>query len=145
MIATESLIEEAEPQSERRPARGSANRSSLSRGPDHALRPCAVAADANATSEIHLSLLWRELARGVSQVVDGFFSDERCYLVLAMKREPLVAIESRRLAILEAVLSGLRQKNIAIDMKLAPSTVALNSRPSRASAFWASHPAPIRC
>lgn len=127
MVAPDSLIEEAEPPSQRRPSPGAVLRKSSTRGPDLALRPSVVAADANATTEIHLSLLWRELARGVSQVVDGFFSDERCYLVLAMKSEP-EPLEGRRLQILEAVLSGLRQKSIAIDMQLAPSTVALNSR-----------------
>lgn len=127
MVAPDALIEEVEPQSERRPARGATKSGLAPHGPDRALRPSAMAADANATSEVHLSLLWRELGRGVSQVVDAFFSEERCYLILALKGEP-EPLEARRLQILEAVLSGLRQKNIAMDMKLAPSTVALNSR-----------------
>jgi DNA-binding NarL/FixJ family response regulator len=94
-----------------------------------ALRISAIAADASATTDINLSLLWRELARGTSTVVDDFFFEDRCYLVLALKTDVDASpLEGRRLEILEAVLGGLRQKNIAIDLQLAPSTVALNSR-----------------
>jgi DNA-binding NarL/FixJ family response regulator len=106
----------------------------LTSEPQQHLRQAAMAADANATSDVNLSILWRELARGSSRVLDGFFSEERCYLVVARTADGTVKpIENRRLEILEAVLSGLRQKNIAIDMQLAPSTVALNSRLALAS------------
>jgi DNA-binding NarL/FixJ family response regulator len=53
----------------------------------------------------------------------------RCFLLLSL--QPSVTcppLEGRRLEVLEAVLGGLRQKNIAIDLGLAPSTVALNAR-----------------
>jgi len=94
-----------------------------------ALRVSAVLADGDATQQISLSQLWRALAHGEHDIVDGFFSRERCYLVLSSsKRATPARIGGRRLAILEAVLSGTRQKSIAIDMALAPSTVALNSR-----------------
>ena len=120
-----------------------------------ALRLAAVAADASATTEIGLALLWRQLARGTSRVVDGFLSQDRCYLVLSLKTEGAEAtpIEARRMDILEAVLNAARQKNVAIDLDLAPSTVAMsarlalkslgvNSKPSRAHpllmlAVWA--------
>jgi DNA-binding NarL/FixJ family response regulator len=93
------------------------------------LRAAAIAADDSSMAEINLSLLWRELARGTSVVEDGFFADKRCYLVLSLKTDGhATPLEGRRLEILEAVLGGMRQKNIAIDMQLAPSTVALNSR-----------------
>jgi DNA-binding NarL/FixJ family response regulator len=92
-------------------------------------RLSAIAADASATTEIRLALLWRELARGTSRIIDAFFSDERCYLVLGLQTDGYhTPITGRRLEILEAVLGGLRQKSIAIDLALAPSTVALNSR-----------------
>jgi DNA-binding NarL/FixJ family response regulator len=90
-----------------------------------ALRLAAVAADASATTAISLSLLWLDLTRGTSSIVDAFFSEERCYLVLCLKTEG-GPIEGQRLEILEAMLGGLRQKNIAIDLALAPSTVALH-------------------
>jgi DNA-binding NarL/FixJ family response regulator len=96
--------------------------------PDRSLHPSAVKADMTATTEVPLALLWRELTRGVSKIVDGFFHGDRCYLLVAKRAQPTPELEGKRLEILEAVLSGQRQKNIAIDRGLAPSTVALNSR-----------------
>jgi DNA-binding NarL/FixJ family response regulator len=93
------------------------------------LRSTAMAADASATTNLDPSLLWRELVSGNSRVIDGFFSAERCYLVVAsVPAAHAVAMDDRRKEILEAVLGGVLQKNIAIEMRLAPSTVALNSR-----------------
>lgn len=114
------------PLSERRPTRAAAGtpRTGDTRVTSHAR---AIAADTSATTEIHLALLWRELARGISRVEDGFFTADRCGLILARSAEPK-PIDNRRLAILQTVLCGSRQKNIAIDFELAPSTVALNSR-----------------
>src|SRR3954468_22127023 len=83
-------------------------------------RLAAIAAEASATTKIPLALLWRELTRGTSRVVDSFFSEERCYLVLRLQTgECPSPITGRRLEILEAVLGGLRQKSIAIDLALA--------------------------
>lgn len=89
----------------------------------------AVAADAASSNELCVAALWRELSRGRYRVVEGFFSEQRCFLVLSVHAgSAQKPIEGRRLEILEAVLGGLRQKNVAMDMKLAPSTVALNAR-----------------
>lgn len=120
------------PQAAERPGLESVIRELTPRKANHTLRRAAIAADASTTTDIHLALLWRELSRGVSAVFDGFFTDERCYLVLALQEKP-APIEGRRLQILELVLGGSRQKNIAIDLDLAPSTVALNSRLALAS------------
>lgn len=95
--------------------------------PPPALRSAALEADASATSTMNVAELWQRLSHGALHIVDDFFSQERCYLVLEV-RPPSNRVEGRRLEILVAVLSGLRQKNIAIDLGLAPSTVALNSR-----------------
>lgn len=91
------------------------------------LREQAIAADAAAQIDVSLALFWRELMSGLCTVVDGFFTDERCYLILAPTLGQR-AIEGRRREILEAVLCGDGQKNIAMDKGLAPSTVALNAR-----------------
>ena len=116
-------------------------RSLVSSEPQQTLRSSAIAADATATTQLNVSLLWRELVRGTSSIVDSFFSDERCYLVVSVKTDTAATpIEGRRLEILEAVLGGLRQKNIAIDSGLAPSTVALNSRLALESLGLASKP-----
>jgi DNA-binding NarL/FixJ family response regulator len=90
------------------------------------LRDAAIAADADALDEHSLEMLWRELTSGLTRIVDGFFTDERCYLVIG--RGVGTPIPPRRRAILEAALCGQRQKNVAMDTALAPSTVALNCR-----------------
>lgn len=93
------------------------------------LRARALAADAASSTQLEIVSLWRELARGRYRVVEGFFSAQRCFLVLSIHPAAAqVPIEGRRLEILEAVLGGLRQKNVALDRALAPSTVALNAR-----------------
>jgi DNA-binding NarL/FixJ family response regulator len=93
------------------------------------LQQLALAADAASSAELCVATLWRDLARGKYRVVEGFFSEQRCFLVLAVHPvRAQAAIEGRRLEILEAVLGGLRQKNVAMDLQLAPSTVALNAR-----------------
>lgn len=91
------------------------------------LKEQAIAADAAAQIDVSLALFWRELMSGLCTVIDGFFTEDRCYLVLTptLGKRP---IEGRRREILEAVLCGDGQKNIAIESKLAPSTVALNAR-----------------
>jgi DNA-binding NarL/FixJ family response regulator len=94
-----------------------------------ALRMSAVATDAHGSREIDVGTLWGELIRGECYVVDELFTATRCYLVLAYRSDELVRpIEGRRLDILQAVLRGLPQTNVAIDLNLAPSTVALNSK-----------------
>jgi DNA-binding NarL/FixJ family response regulator len=100
----------------------------------NALRLAAMAADANGSSEVSLALLWRQLARGMSRVVDGFFSESRCYLVLALRTgQPATPALARRMEILEAVLGGVRQKNTAMDLGIAASTVAMNAKLALAS------------
>lgn len=94
-----------------------------------ALRDSVVSVDARSDQELNLMQFWRELARGSYAVADDFFSQERCYLVLKpMAEGTLQPVTGRRLEIVEAVLSGLPQKNVASDLHLAPSTIALNSR-----------------
>lgn len=106
-----------------------ADPASASLDPQEALRPSAILADSQAPEVVELALVWRQLVTGLYRVADGFFSDEHCYLVLSSETgNAPAAVEGRRLDILLAVLGGLRQKNIAIDLALAPSTVALNSR-----------------
>jgi DNA-binding NarL/FixJ family response regulator len=93
------------------------------------LREQAIKADAAAQIDINLALFWRESMGGLCTVVDDFFTDERCYLVLSPTLgRPERPIVGRRREILEAVLCGEGQKNIAMDKGLAPSTVALNAR-----------------
>jgi DNA-binding NarL/FixJ family response regulator len=93
------------------------------------LRLEALAQDARTALETELATVWRDLARGHYRVVDAFFCTERCYLALTPSRPTALApLEGRRLEILEQILCGTGQKNIALDLMLAPSTVALNAR-----------------
>jgi DNA-binding NarL/FixJ family response regulator len=100
----------------------------VSQSPVEALRRQAVLADAAATVQMSLALLWKELTLGLCKVVETFTTDSRCVMLTSAVGEPAVPLEGRRLMILEQVLSGVGQKRIALDLGLAPSTVALNAR-----------------
>lgn len=132
MTAPSAELHVFKPRTSRRSRLAGARTSSatrLSTDARTALRHVAIAAEAHSSSEVRLALVWLELARGVSSIVDGFFTDDRCYLLLKTRLDDQpTPVEGRRLEILEAVLAGSRQKNIAIDLDLAPSTVALNSK-----------------
>lgn len=91
------------------------------------LREAAQVVDARASVELSLPLLWRELTRGLCTIVDGFFTPSRCLLVTSPTHNA-VPLAGRRLHVVEAILSGVGQKSIAIELGLAPSTVALNAR-----------------
>jgi len=102
--------------------------------PSFRLNALAITADARSTAEVELLSIWRELAGGLCNVVTGFFTAERCYLVLSpITNGPANPVEARQLEILEAVLGGLRQKCMAIDLGLAPSTIALQFKLALAS------------
>lgn len=132
MTAPNAQVHDFKPGASRRKTLRSAKTASqtqLSGEAREAIRRVAEAADAESLSEVRLALVWLELARGISSIVDGFFKGDRCYLILRTRiADAAHPIEGRRLEILEQVLAGSRQKNIAIDLQLAPSTVALNSK-----------------
>lgn len=94
------------------------------------MREATVAAgDSTPGAEVDLALCWRELIGGVVTIQSGFFGSARCGLLLGAPQLPRDApVEGRRLQILESVLSGAGQNCVAIDMDLAPSTVALHAR-----------------
>jgi DNA-binding NarL/FixJ family response regulator len=94
-----------------------------------AIRTVAMSAEEKASTHVPLARIWHDLARGISTIADAFFGPERCYLILRTRLDGATQpIERRRLEILKAVLGGARQKAIAMDLKLAPSTIALNSK-----------------
>jgi len=101
----------------------------LPAGQPRALEITAAMVDEQARSEVDLSLTWRELVQRCSTVVSTFFSATRCGVVLA-EAAPQAAppLGGRRLEIIESVLSGMSQNRLAIELALAPSTVALNAR-----------------
>jgi DNA-binding NarL/FixJ family response regulator len=87
-----------------------------------------VAADEQTSSQVDLALTWRELIQGSSIVIGSFFSSARCGLLLSSSHPRERSLSGRRLEILESVLCGVGQNCVAIDLNLAPSTVALNAR-----------------
>lgn len=95
----------------------------------HVARTLAVCADAAARTRIDLALLWRELISERARVVDSFHTDDRCYLVVELASDVPPAgrrrLTPRKIEILERILLGQRQKIVALDFGLAPSTVAL--------------------
>ncbi len=107
-------------------------------------RRLAVSSDEFAATEIDAADVWRDLVTGSFGIVDNFFDGESCYLILKPRQSAAaLAASTRRLGILQSVLAGVPQNNVAIDLELAPSTVALHykqgldslgasDRPSRA-------------
>ena len=97
-------------------------------GDDESLRRLAADADRASVESMALSALWNELSSGLSEVADTFASDERCYLLL---REPTASAAGRsaklvcKFEVLARMLLVGAQKVVAIDLDLAPSTVAL--------------------
>lgn len=87
-----------------------------------------IRADTRAAVQMGMALLWRELSLGLCKIADGFFSETRCYLVTTPTVGAAQPLVGRRREILEAVLCGVGQKNIAATLSLAPSTIALNAR-----------------
>jgi len=113
---------------------------------DH-FREQAVLQDLLAADTIQLATLWRKLLDGNHRIMDSFFTPQRCYLLLESRPEPKLLLPRQRL-ILEHALRGVCQNAVAIDLELAPSTVAtqmrdalknigLDSKPSRC------HPLPM--
>lgn len=96
--------------------------------PESALHGAAEASDARSTVEIGLAMLWRELSLGLCRVEAAFFTHERCFVLTRPTEGRVRPIPVRRLQVLTAVLEGRCQKSIAMELRVAPSTVALNAR-----------------
>jgi DNA-binding NarL/FixJ family response regulator len=88
-----------------------------------------ITAVGSTLAEVDLALCWRELIGGVVTVRGGFFDSGKCGVLLGAPQHPRdAALVGRRLEILESVLAGIGQNCVAIDLGVAPSTVALHAR-----------------
>ena len=89
-------------------------------------RQAAIVAEHQSRAQMPLAQVWRELKNGEARIVDGFITEERCYLVLStpLPYEKRCPPQGRRLFILEAMLCGQSLKALAIDLHLSPSTVS---------------------
>ncbi|HEX5100378.1 MAG TPA: helix-turn-helix transcriptional regulator [Polyangiaceae bacterium] len=93
------------------------------------VRAAAVAAIDISTTRADFRAMWRELTQGRLRVLDAYFHGDQCYLLLLPQaHQGGSTLSGRRLEIVESVLRGTRQKAIAIDLAVTPSTVALESR-----------------
>jgi DNA-binding NarL/FixJ family response regulator len=89
-------------------------------------RAAAIAAERESRDQVPLARVWLELKSGQARIVDGFITEERCYLVLTAPRayENPCPPKGRRLFILEGVLCGQSLKTLAFDLCVSPSTVS---------------------
>lgn len=86
-------------------------------------RPVALERDAAERQSVELSRLWPELCAGMWRFQDTFSTEDRYFAVL--ERASVVrALRPRHLHVFERVLLGQTPKSIAIDLRVAISTVA---------------------
>lgn len=91
-------------------------------------RIAAERADERADVSISLAVLWKELTLGLCHVVDSFCTNTRLFLVTQTVRTQPQPLPPACLHVLQAVLGGACQNNVAIDLGVAPSTVATRAR-----------------
>src|SRR5258706_6127894 len=103
----------------------------------------AGSADERSDAQIDLALTWRELVKRASVIVGSFSSGTRCGLLLSSRQPSSAMVSGRHLEVIESVLSGVGQNCIAIDLGLAPSTVALNARQALESIGGSSRPSRV--
>jgi DNA-binding NarL/FixJ family response regulator len=79
---------------------------------------------------VDLAAVWKHLVEGRATVTSQIFTQTRCGIVLTRRPDgkPPVRLEGRRLVVMESVLRGTCQNNVAIDLRIAASTVAFEAR-----------------
>ncbi len=93
-------------------------------------REAAIVAERKSGEQVPLARVWRELKGGQTRIVDGFSTEERCYLLLTplLTHEKPCPPSARRLSILEGVLCGQSLKALAFDLRVSPSTVSSEAK-----------------
>jgi DNA-binding NarL/FixJ family response regulator len=91
-------------------------------------RERAVLQDTLTSEASSLAKLWSSLLGSEERIVDAFFTSERCYLILDTNHRDLPPLTGRQHQILERALIGEGQKTIALELGVAPSTVAFHAR-----------------
>jgi DNA-binding NarL/FixJ family response regulator len=93
-------------------------------------REAAILAERGARDRIALATVWQDLQSGRTHIVDGFVTEERCYLLLTQPRgsDRRPALSGRRLSILQGLLCGQSLKVLAYDLRLSPSTVSCEGK-----------------
>lgn len=84
-----------------------------------------VRADEQSEEAVELARIWERLTRGRLEIVDDFVTLDRCYLVVRPREGHELKKPARRgLMVLERVLVEGCQKVVAMELGVAPSTVA---------------------
>jgi DNA-binding CsgD family transcriptional regulator len=95
------------------------------------LRATAVLRDSESQMSLALPRLWKELSLGLCRITDSFFTVTRCFLVTRASGESCTPLDALSLQVLEAVLGeAVCQNSVALDLDVAPSTVAARTRSS---------------
>lgn len=76
---------------------------------------------------VRLSDLWTGLSSGSVSIIASYCDESHCYVAVqqSQRRRRRSCLSPRNLRMLERVLAGASQKAVALDMGLAPSTVAV--------------------
>ncbi len=93
------------------------------------LRSAALAATTADPVSVELANVWTDVTSGRQRVVDSFYCEDVAFMVLEQRIPPAwfgLPGRRRNIGILERVLLGQAQKAIALDLDLAPSTVAFS-------------------
>jgi len=89
-------------------------------------REIAILSEQVASDRIALLDVWQELRSGQTRILDGFITDERCYLLLSppVPFGEQCKLSERRSFILNGLLCGEPIKALAIDLGLSQSMVS---------------------
>jgi DNA-binding CsgD family transcriptional regulator len=88
----------------------------------------AVLQDVLTSEGASLARLWSSLLDAEERIADAFFTQDRCYLILESAPPRMAPLTDHRRSMLGRMLRGECQNSLAIELGLAPSTVALNIR-----------------
>jgi DNA-binding NarL/FixJ family response regulator len=92
------------------------------------LRLRALAAEQEATEVIALPTIWTDLTEGRARIVDDFFTEDRCFIVLNPVGARAPVLPPRRQRLLEELLRGHHTKQVAADLNLSISTVSQDAK-----------------
>lgn len=91
------------------------------------LRSAAVQAE-RFGAEAALDCVWQDLVQGTQRVTDAFFTEDRCFLVLAAAGATAGVLAGRRRHVLEKLLGGQNAKSLAFELGVALSTISQDAK-----------------
>jgi DNA-binding NarL/FixJ family response regulator len=91
------------------------------------LRSAAICCERSG-EQVLLASVWQDLVDGRQRVEDGFFTRERCFLLLSLTQGTVCALSGRRRHVLEKLASGQSAKALAYDLDVSVSTVSQDAK-----------------